>query len=99
MEYFQADSTRTSERAFQGHNEREVFGRWCGYTGHIAATDWIVDMEQPLARLAFNLLEPRSPDGVANWNFVDASLAARPSQYPIRRLPASSASAPCTPRR
>ena len=28
-------------------------------------------MDQPLARLAFTLLEPRSDDGVLNWNVLD----------------------------
>ena len=43
-----------------------------------------VDMTQPLARLAFYLLEPMSDDGVANWNLVDGlELDAR--TYPILR--------------
>jgi hypothetical protein len=97
MEAFGVDSARAAERPFQGHNEREVFGSWCTYTGHIATTDWLVDMAQPLARLAFQLLEPRAPDGVTNWNFVDDHLSGRPPQHPIRRVPVAVTSAPCRP--
>jgi len=32
-------------------------------------------MDQPLARLAFHLLEPTSDDGVVNWNFLDEWIA------------------------
>ena len=86
VEIFRVDSVRTAARAFQGHKEREAFGRWCLSRGGIENT-WIVDMRQPLARLAFTLLEPRSPDGVVNWNFVDPALEAAPMQYPIMRTP------------
>ena len=41
-------------------------------------------MNQPLARLAFYLLEPRSDDGLFEWNFFDASLEAEIA--PVRRL-------------
>ena len=34
-------------------------------------------MNQPLARLAFYLLEPRSDDGLVDWNFLDAALGPR----------------------
>ena len=95
IETFRVDSSRMAERPFQGHHEREVFGRWCGGVGHLAATDWLVDMQQPLARLAFQLLEPRAADGIVNWNFVDAALTTAPPGYPIRRLPAASPAPPC----
>jgi hypothetical protein len=41
-------------------------------------------MDQPLARLAFLLLEPRSDDGFANWNVLDPALEAA-EEYPILR--------------
>jgi hypothetical protein len=28
-------------------------------------------MDQPLARLAFHLMEPTSDDGLVTWNFLD----------------------------
>jgi hypothetical protein len=41
-------------------------------------------MNQPLARLAFYLLEPRSNDGLLTWNFVDDALK-NSNTYPIAR--------------
>jgi hypothetical protein len=46
-------------------------------------------MTQPLARLAFYLLEPRSDDGLANWNFLDDALESI-DLYPVVRIPAGS---------
>jgi hypothetical protein len=42
-------------------------------------------MNQPLARLAFYLLEPRSDDGLVNWNALDAALGQEVKVYPILR--------------
>ena len=41
-------------------------------------------MNQPLSRLAFYLLEPRSNDGLLNWNFLDDALKEA-KVYPILR--------------
>jgi hypothetical protein len=41
-------------------------------------------MKQPLARLAFYLLEPRSDDGLTDWNFLDDALRDQKT-YPIVR--------------
>jgi hypothetical protein len=42
-----------------------------------------VPMDQPLARLAFLLLEPRSDDGVVAWSL----LPALGDTYPVVRIP------------
>ena len=41
-------------------------------------------MNQPLARLAFYLLEPASDDGLVAWNFLDEQLKDAKT-YPILR--------------
>ena len=41
-------------------------------------------MHQPLARLAFYLLEPRSNDGLMTWNFLDDAIKDG-KVYPILR--------------
>ena len=92
LEVFAIDSTVVSERAFQGHNEIEAFGHWCASAGHFGPGDWIVEMDQPLARLAFSLLEPRAPDGVVDWGLVRGLEAG--SWFPIRRT-ASGDAEPC----
>jgi Zinc carboxypeptidase len=61
-----------SERALQGHEEiRLVNTRRERRTLALPPGSLIVPMDQPLARLAFHLLEPTSDDGVVNWNFLD----------------------------
>ncbi len=45
------------------------------------------DGEEPLGRLAFYLLEPRSDDGLANWNVLDEVLEGA-THFPIVRLAA-----------
>ena len=42
-----------------------------------------VPMSQPLARLAFYLLEPRSNDSLLTWSVFDE--AVKKSQYPVLR--------------
>jgi hypothetical protein len=43
-----------------------------------------VRTNQLLARLAFYLLEPRSDDGLFNWNFFDPMLEGKIA--PVRRI-------------
>ena len=57
--------------------------------GHAADVDrpagaWEVRMNQPLARLAFYLLEPTSDDGLVAWNSLDERLKDA-KVYPILR--------------
>jgi hypothetical protein len=40
---------------------------------------------QPLARLAFYLLEPESDDGLVTWNLIEEGLVAGET-YPIYRV-------------
>ena len=44
----------------------------------------VVRVDQPLGRLAFSLLEPRSDDGLLNWNFFDKFLEGS-TIYPVLR--------------
>jgi hypothetical protein len=44
-----------------------------------------IEMTQPLARLAFYLLEPRSDDGLVDWNLLDEALGPEAKVYPIVR--------------
>ena len=43
-----------------------------------------IDMSQPLARLAFYLIEPRSDDGLVDWNILDEAIGES-KIYPIVR--------------
>lgn len=78
-EFTPAESIR-SETEFQGHFERTLTGKWKSRTRAFIAGTFIVRLDQRLARLAFTLLEPRSDDGLVNWNFLDAALDGAPGQ-------------------
>jgi hypothetical protein len=84
IERFRIDSSWTAPREFQGHRERTVIGAWERAEETVPAGTVVVPMSQPLARLAFMLLEPRSDDGMLDWNVLDAALAGA-AYYPITR--------------
>ena len=72
---------------FEGHAMRRVEGAWSSWTMDDINTNakWLeVRMDQPLARLAFDLIEPASDDGLVAWNFLDDELKDA-KVYPILR--------------
>jgi hypothetical protein len=84
LERFRIDSTWVAQRPFQNHRERTVTGTWETSTDTLAAGMVVVRVDQPLGRLAFLLLEPRSDDGLLDWNVFDGALSAA-RYYPVRR--------------
>lgn len=84
-EEFRIDSVRVAEREFQGRRERELFGRWAAVERELPAGTVVVPTDQPLGRLAFVLLEPRSDDGFASWGLLDTPEGA--GAYPVLRAP------------
>jgi hypothetical protein len=84
VERFAIDSTRVSEREYQGHSQRSVFGSYEAVDVTIPAGAALVPLDQPLGRLAFLLLEPRSDDGLLNWNFMDEAIEEA-EHYPVMR--------------
>ena len=84
VEEFRIDGSSTSPTPFQNHNERTLTGAWIPARRTLAAGTVTVAMSQPRGRLAFYLLEPRSDDGLANWNLLDEALAGA-KIYPIVR--------------
>lgn len=82
-EVFRVDSVHVAERPFQGRHEREPFGRYEAASVEVTPDVLVVPVDQPLGRLAFTLLEPRSDSGLMNWGFVDVGAGDR---YPIRRV-------------
>jgi hypothetical protein len=84
VEEFRIDASETAPHAFQNHNQRTLQGAWVAIERQLPAGTLRVDMIQPLARLAFYLLEPRSDDGLTNWNFLDDALRGA-KVYPIVR--------------
>ena len=84
VEEFRIDSSTTAPAAFQNHNERTLTGTWAPAQRDVPAGTLRLDMTQPLARLAFYLIEPRSDDGLVDWNLLDEALKDT-KVYPILR--------------
>jgi hypothetical protein len=84
LRVFVVDSVVRAARAFQGHNETRLVGRWAERAGRVEAGSYVVPAAQPLAPLAAYLLEPESDDGLATWNVFDPAL--RPgAEFPVRQ--------------
>ena len=88
VQEFVVGASSVGDRPFQGHRERLVTGVWTPIERRVPAGTLVVPLEQPLGRLVFTLLEPRSDDGIVNWNLVDDHVGAAGSVYPILRRPA-----------
>lgn len=86
-ERFVVDSTQVAEREFQGRRERTVWGRWTAERVALPEGTAYVSLDQPLGRLAFTLLEPRSDDGFTAWGLLDREIEA--GSFPVLRAPAA----------
>ncbi len=87
-ERFAIDTNVLAEREYQGtHKMRTLTGKWETVEQTIPAGSLVVPMDQPLARLAFMLFDPRSDDGLMAWNILDPVLGATPAPpyYPVLR--------------
>ncbi|UCC83028.1 MAG: M14 family metallopeptidase [Gemmatimonadota bacterium] len=84
VQRFVIDSTRVAGREYQGHRQRTLFGHYEEVEITVAAGTALVPVDQPLGRLVFSLLEPRSDDGLANWNYFDDALEGA-EYYPVLR--------------
>jgi hypothetical protein len=84
LEEFQIESTQVTPQAFENHKERTASGKYAPVEQTPPAGTYRIPMNQPLARLAFYLIEPRSNDGLLTWNVLDDALRD-PKVYPILR--------------
>jgi hypothetical protein len=76
---------QTGSIDFGQHELRTLEGSWqAAPAATVPAGAFAISLKQPLARLAFYLLEPASDDGLATWNFLDARLKDAKT-YPILR--------------
>ena len=87
---FVLEAVEVAEQSFQGRNQVTVEGAW-GESADALPTgdeleDWLLlSMDQPLARLAFLLLEPRADDGLVNWGIL-APWLEEGAPYPVVRI-------------
>lgn len=87
-ERYKIASNTLADREYQGtHKARTLTGAWENTEQTLPAGSLIIAMNQPLARLAFILLDPRSDDGFMWWNILDSVLGMTPAPayYPVLR--------------
>lgn len=87
-ERFKIATNTQVEQTYQGtHRARTLTGAWETNQQTLPAGSLIIAMDQPLARLAFILFDPRSDDGFMWWNILDPVLSVTPAPqyYPVLR--------------
>jgi hypothetical protein len=87
-ETFTVDSVVKAARPFEGHAEVRLEGKWNAGTVQAPAGAYIVRTSQPLGVLAVILLEPECDDGLATWNFFDATTSVGRA-FPVLRARAA----------
>ncbi len=85
VERFTIAEITKAPRQFQGHQEARLKGTYAKAQLTVGAGSLFIPANQPLARLAFYLLEPESDDGLVTWNVIDEGLAVGQT-YPIYRV-------------
>ena len=85
VERFLISAFNRTERAFQGHREARLRGTLQKAQLSVSAGSLFIPANQPLARLAFYLMEPESDDGLVAWNIIEEGLAVGET-YPIYRV-------------
>ncbi len=85
VERFSIAEFTKQPRVFQGHQEARVTGAFAKAQLTVNAGSLFIPANQPLARLAFYLIEPESDDGLVTWNVIDEGLAVGQT-YPIYRV-------------
>ena len=84
-EQFIISASSQATQLFEFHRERAIEGAWEPVERTVPAGTLVIPVSQPLGRLAFTLLEPRSDDGAVNWNLLDEQVGSG-SVYPILRV-------------
>ena len=90
VEVYKLDAVEKSPRRFEGHQAVELTRDPAPAARMVPAGTLVVKTAQPLGHLAVVLLEPRSEDGLATWNVLDAGLKAG-GDFPVLRLPKAAA--------
>ena len=85
VERFTIAELTKAPRPFQGHQEARLKGTFDRVQLTVDAGSLFIPGNQPLARLAFYLIEAESDDGLVTWNVIDDGLAVGQT-YPIYRV-------------
>ncbi|MEX1258794.1 MAG: M14 family metallopeptidase [Gemmatimonadota bacterium] len=86
LERFRLEAVASAAGTFEGRVEQTLSGAWEPAGAEVTMEVVEVLVAQPLGRLIFSLLEPRSDDGLANWGFFASALEGA-SFYPVLRGP------------
>jgi hypothetical protein len=85
VERFVIESYTRSPKPFQNRYEARLTGKHEPAKLSAQEGALYIPANQPLARLAFYLLEPESDDGLVTWNLIEADLAPG-NTYPVYRV-------------
>jgi hypothetical protein len=85
VERFIIENYTRAPKPFQGRNEARLTGRHEPAKLSAQEGALFIPANQPLARLAFYLLEPESDDGLVTWNLIETDLAPG-ATYPVYRV-------------
>ena len=85
LEVYRVDAIQRSTRRFEGHHLVDLKVSPRKESRLVPAGTLLVRTAQPLGALAVYLLEPRSEDGLATWNFFDSELKEG-GDFPVSRL-------------
>ena len=83
-QFFIKEAAR-AEHEFQGHHELTLSGKWKTREVTLPAGSIIIRTNQPLGRLAFYLLEPRSDDGLFAWEVLDGEAGEIAPVYKVMK--------------
>ncbi len=86
VEVFSIDSVQVAERAFQDRLSQTLVGYYGTLDDASLEMMFVVPVDQPLGRLVFMLLEPRSDDGIVAWAVLPPEAYTARHEYPIRRI-------------
>jgi len=90
---FMIDSIQPEPKAFQGHHEMHLKGKWRDGNIEMPATMMMIRGDQLQAVAALCLLDPESDDGLVTWNVFDSQLAAG-KPFPVWRVVAAPRASP-----
>jgi hypothetical protein len=85
VQRFVIETFTRAPKPFQNHYEARLTGKHESAKLSADQGSLFIPASQPLARLAFYLLEPESDDGLVTWNLIETGLSPG-ATYPIYRV-------------
>ncbi len=90
FENFIISDIQYGKSLYQGHILLDIKGDYKKIEQNIPAGSYLVPMNQPLARLIAEMLEPGSGDSLLKWGFFNRELvkqwSRKPGEYPVLKM-------------